>query len=818
MKNMIKGFIIQFLRLVVLLILTNSSELFSQQVKDILKKPDATTTESPQVEALTLSEIIPEASVLSDKLTILENSIKGLIDVSSINKKYKKVADDLKFIESNFNVLIKEEQVNTEELDILKGDLDQLGQIFYETDKALINAIQTLEKSRTEWLNYQQKWNKYESYFLTQEVPDEAKLALKNTKETITKGLGIVIDKLNVLLKLQQNGYDNQSVINDLNNQILVLKQKKLVSAFEDGSIPMYSSKFFLQFNDKLWLKVKRGFSKVILPNESFFQNYGWLYVLQIITTLFIIYLIRKNETFLNSKKEFEFITNRSVSAGLFFGVIMILMFHIDTKSPSIWRLFLFIVGGLAFCRLISNRNSEPWKKQFNYVLVAVIIISGFFQVFNIPVPLFRIFVLMVSLIGIYKLYEWNKKNKLTTKSKKYTMFFNLLSLYLWIIVISEIIGKEVLALYMYEALLKTIIIAVFAYVFIKMIQVGIEAGLKSLSNDNSKASSDADELIHKTVIRVTTIIGVLVIMLGVLPRILVYWNLYKEYGEAYANLMSIGFNIGKTKISLGVLIASLSIFYGSYILSTIIEMILMNNRYDKKLDKGARLSIAQLIRYFLVFFGFLIAIAAIGFDLTNFAIVLSALSVGIGFGLQGLVNNFVSGLILLFERPIREGDTIEVEGVWSDVKKIGLRSTTVQTFDQSDIIIPNADLVYNKVTNWTLSNKRKRIKILVGVAYGSNVALVIETLKEVGNSNEDLVKSYKPVVLFVNFADSTLNFELRVWAKDANISMQIESDLRQEIDKRFRENNIEIAFPQRDLHIKTIEKEIILKPTKDKN
>ena len=815
---MIKGFIIQFLRLVVLLILTNSSELFSQQVKDILKKPDATTTESPQVEALTLSEIIPEASVLSDKLTILENSIKGLIDVSSINKKYKKVADDLKFIESNFNVLIKEEQVNTEELDILKGDLDQLGQIFYETDKALINAIQTLEKSRTEWLNYQQKWNKYESYFLTQEVPDEAKLALKNAKETIKKGLGIVIDKLNVLLKLQQNGYDNQSVINDLNNQILVLKQKKLVSAFEDGSIPMYSSKFFLQFNDKLWLKVKRGFSKVILPNESFFQNYGWLYVLQIITTLFIIYLIRKNETFLNSKKEFEFITNRSVSAGLFFGVIMILMFHIDTKSPSIWRLFLFIVGGLAFCRLISNRNSEPWKKQFNYVLVAVIIISGFFQVFNIPVPLFRIFVLMVSLIGIYKLYEWNKKNKLTTKSKKYTMFFNLLSLYLWIIVISEIIGKEVLALYMYEALLKTIIIAVFAYVFIKMIQVGIEAGLKSLSNDNSMVSSDADELIHKTVIRVTTIIGILVIMLGVLPRILVYWNLYKEYGDAYANLMSIGFNIGKTKISLGVLIASLSIFYGSYILSTIIEMILMNNRYDKKLDKGARLSIAQLIRYFLVFFGFLIAIAAIGFDLTNFAIVLSALSVGIGFGLQGLVNNFVSGLILLFERPIREGDTIEVEGVWSDVKKIGLRSTTVQTFDQSDIIIPNADLVYNKVTNWTLSNKRKRIKILVGVAYGSNVALVIETLKEVGNSNEDLVKSYKPVVLFVNFADSTLNFELRVWAKDANISMQIESDLRQEIDKRFRENNIEIAFPQRDLHIKTIEKEIILKPTKDKN
>jgi small-conductance mechanosensitive channel len=109
-----------------------------------------------------------------------------------------------------------------------------------------------------------------------------------------------------------------------------------------------------------------------------------------------------------------------------------------------------------------------------------------------------------------------------------------------------------------------------------------------------------------------------------------------------------------------------------------------------------------------------------------------------------------------------------------------------------------------------------KRLKIAVGVAYGSDVNLVIETLKEIGTSNNDLVKFHKPIVLFVNFADSTLNFELRVWAKDAKNSMQIESDLRQEIDKRFRENNIEIAFPQRDLHIRSIDKEAILKTTEN--
>jgi small-conductance mechanosensitive channel len=304
--------------------------------------------------------------------------------------------------------------------------------------------------------------------------------------------------------------------------------------------------------------------------------------------------------------------------------------------------------------------------------------------------------------------------------------------------------------------------------------------------------------------------------MLALTPRILVFWNVFDNIYDAYSQLMTVGITIGKLKISIGILITSISILYGSYVLATINEMILMNANFDKKLDKGTRLSIAQLLRYFLLFFGFLIAISVIGFDLTNFTIVLSALSVGIGFGLQGLVNNFVSGLILLFERPIREGDTIEIEGLWSDVKKIGLRSTTVQTFDQSDVIIPNADLVYNKVTNWTLTNQMKRLKIAVGVAYGSDVNLVIETLKEIGTSNNDLVKFHKPIVLFVNFADSTLNFELRVWAKDAKNSMQIESDLRQEIDKRFRENNIEIAFPQRDLHIRSIDKEAILKTTEN--
>jgi len=223
-----------------------------------------------------------------------------------------------------------------------------------------------------------------------------------------------------------------------------------------------------------------------------------------------------------------------------------------------------------------------------------------------------------------------------------------------------------------------------------------------------------------------------------------------------------------------------------------------------RKVQRGVRLSIERLIHYAVIFIGFLLVISIIGFDLTKFTILISALGVGIGFGLQGVVNNFVSGLILLFEQPVRQGDIVEVAGVWAEVKNIGLRATTVQTFDQADLIIPNADLTTNQVTNWTLSSRQVRLIIPVGVAYGSDVPLVFEILTECAKANEKVAKTPEPVVLFLKFGESSLDFELRVWIIDTDYRLRVRSQLHQEIDRRFREKNIVIAFPQRDVHLQT--------------
>jgi len=262
--------------------------------------------------------------------------------------------------------------------------------------------------------------------------------------------------------------------------------------------------------------------------------------------------------------------------------------------------------------------------------------------------------------------------------------------------------------------------------------------------------------------------------------------------------------------------IVSVGILYGSFLASWILQKLLVDEvLVTRRVEMGVRVSVGRLIHYVLIFVGFVLALLVLGFEFTKLTIMLSALGVGIGFGMQAVVNNFISGLILLFERPVRVGDYIEFGGNWSEIKRIGLRATTVQTFDHADVIIPNADLITNQVTNWTLSNRLVRISIPVGVAYGSDVSLVMETLMTCAAANPKVAKTPVPHVLFLSFGENSLDFELRVWALDADEMLFARSELLQEIDRSFREAGIEIAFPQRDLHLRSLDESVILRPQK---
>ena len=185
------------------------------------------------------------------------------------------------------------------------------------------------------------------------------------------------------------------------------------------------------------------------------------------------------------------------------------------------------------------------------------------------------------------------------------------------------------------------------------------------------------------------------------------------------------------------------------------------------------------------------------------------ALGVGIGFGLQELVNNFVSGLILMFERPIQTGDTVEIGSLIGEVRRIGIRSSTVRTLDGAEVIVPNAKLVSNELVNWTLSDRLRRIDVPVGVAYGTDPSRVIDILVETAGSHPKALQYPSPQALFQGFGDSSLDFVLRFWTGDFDNWRQVRSDATVNVNNALKAAGVEIPFPQRDLHVRSVTREI---------
>jgi small-conductance mechanosensitive channel len=243
------------------------------------------------------------------------------------------------------------------------------------------------------------------------------------------------------------------------------------------------------------------------------------------------------------------------------------------------------------------------------------------------------------------------------------------------------------------------------------------------------------------------------------------------------------------------------------YLLAKALTFLLQNFVLVRlRLKRGLPYAISKVTYYFCLVLVGLAAVSAAGVELNKFTVLTGALGVGLGFGMQNIVNNFVSGLILIFERPIHVGDIVDVGGLEGTVRRIGARSSTVVTFQGAEVIVPNSSLLSNQLINWTLSSPWRRIDILIKVAYGTDPEQLTKLLVGVAESHPGVLLQRPPVALFRGFGESALNFELRFWSSQQDTWLQLQSDVTVAVAKALREAGIEIPFPQRDLRIRSVD------------
>ena len=442
-------------------------------------------------------------------------------------------------------------------------------------------------------------------------------------------------------------------------------------------------------------------------------------------------------------------------------------------------------------------------------VLIAVVWIGGIESLLSLIVWDVLVITLLIWIALFWRrlrqfVAEGLRKGQPAPSAKKLGLSRNGSFLILGGALVLNLLGYGGLAGHWFQAWVQTAVLLFWGW-------IGLNAIREWQRDQESEAmAADDDHVIAKTRPWRWSIIQLVrfVWCIGLAAGIVWSWDQAGYLFDRIGQFIQLTFAIGNVNLSIKGILMAVVIFYLTHLGVRICRAVITYQILEKReLERGFKDSVLTVSSYLVWGVGLLLALAVVGVNATSLAVVFGALSVGIGFGLQNIFNNFISGLILLFERPIQVGDIVEVGGLWAEVKKINVRATVVQTFDNASVIIPNSEFISQQVTNWSFKDQRMRRNIEVGVAYGSDIGLVQQTLLEIAHEHRKVLRFPKPDVVFIDHGASALVFRLRIWTH-VDEYWSVPSAIRFDIDRRFRELGIEIAFPQQDIHIRSYPEE----------
>ena len=779
---------------------------FSQQETSnqlLQEKPETEVTYS-------VTEVPKKIEEVTNYLNDLESIIVPASEIVKIETTYVDFNESMKELKSEAD-LDKLDEKFTRSLKDLRQRWGAKHKQVLEWQKIIEDRSTNLDEEKAKFENIKATWKRTYDNAKKEKAPEDLLKSIRNIQTQLTLKGKDLIKRSNTLLSYQSRIAE---VNIELSNIVVKLDDAlnlRRTEIFTRDAPPLWAiviespdTVSLTNQVEDIWVLYKRSVSDFI-ETESDKLIYDLLvFILFFLFVYGLKYFSRSIEAEDSAVKFAVKLLDRSLAVSLL--IFLIFSSLLYTDAPDVLKSLIKITMLIPLLRILSH-IINPLLKAPLYGLSILYVLNQFQDIAVIDSFLGRLILLLLTILAIAGLI-WIIRSKVFEKSfegKKalgYVSFGNRAALTLIsFALIGNILGYVSLANLLVSGTLNIIYIAILLFTAVAVLNALIILFLKTKPAQKLRVVQYQHEKIQLTsrkIIRLAAII----LWLG---TVLNSYNVYDPVLVWLSETLNRKWEIGSFSIAIvNVLIFIFSI-WAAVIISRTVRFFLEGDILPRlKLPRGVPGAISSLTTYSILVLGIIVALFGIGLDLSKLTILVGALGVGIGFGMQDLVNNFISGLILIFERPIQVGDAVSVADISGRVQSIGIRSSIIRNWSGADIIVPNGHLISNKLTNWTMTDQLRRIEIKVGVMYGSDVNKVMEILLNCAKGNQKILTRPAAYVLFQDFADSYLEFELRCWTSNYTDWIEIRSDLRVAINNSFEKEGIVIPFPQRDLHIIT--------------
>ena len=662
----------------------------------------------------------------------------------------------------------------------------------------LEEQIQTLEAQQPEWTA---------TWMQIHESPGIEAL-VQRTKQQLDKiqaAKSQVQEQLNVVLTLQNRVSQQDQQISDVLLRVRQARERERSRLLELDSRPLWEG----LGSQVLEPSFRRSFDRSFTMASEFISTHKLALFNLAIVYLLALFGVLKIRRHVARPGQSDVPTEASQVFGRPFSVALLVTLigtgEYMASAPIGIAFVIYLLLLIPVLRILAPLT-EPMLRTLLYVLSVFYALEGLHLLIQLS-PFFRraLFALIVlaALVILGWLARPSRVRSLAMQGRKHRIFVIGIRACLALLALSfgaNMIGFVSLAQVLGLVVLVGPLVAAALYCGVRVLALLLSAVLHTpWARALLGARADSIEQL-----------GTRVLALGAawlwLRSILQLFAVYDSVIGMASNLLRRHIGIGRIQFTLGDAIGVVLVLLVGYVLANTLTFLLKNLLLPRlRLQRGLPYAVSTITYYVLLLLVALAALSSAGVELNKFTVLTGALGVGLGFGLQNIVNNFVSGLILLFERPIHVGDTVEVGGLVGIVRRIGARSSTVVTFQGAEVIVPNNNLLSNQVINWTLSSQWRRVDVPIKVAYGNDPERVIKLLVGVAESHPGVLLERPPAAFFMGFGDSALNFELRFWSAWQDTWFQLQSDVTVAVARALREAGIEIPFPQRDLRIRSI-------------